>query len=104
MKPETIASEMQNSWNKALNILLVFVLIPPAAGAVLLTRFGTVPYAFNGKSVLSSISTPSSGGSLYDEDIVEDIVVADVMEDEILTDDVDAIATESDDEDMSTTL
>jgi cytoskeletal protein CcmA (bactofilin family) len=40
----------------ALQSLLIFFLIPPVAGAVLLTRFGSIPYATRG-------STPITGGS-----------------------------------------
>jgi hypothetical protein len=46
-----------------LQALLVFLLIPPAAGAVLLTRFGSMPYAARGGSgVVTSTahSTPKS--------------------------------------------
>jgi hypothetical protein len=33
-------------------VLLLFLLVPPAAGAVLLTRFGTMPYATRGSSAM----------------------------------------------------
>jgi len=38
--------------------LLVFILAPPAAGAVLLTRFGTMPYATQGRPSAASIPHP----------------------------------------------
>ncbi len=41
----------------ALNIFLLFLLVPPAAGAVVLTHFGTVPYATRGGG--GSPSSPS---------------------------------------------
>lgn len=43
-----------------LHILLFCVLIPPAAGAVLLTRFGMMPYASNGKPLFASTPATSA--------------------------------------------
>ncbi len=43
----------------ALNTFLLFLLVPPAAGAVVLTRFGTIPYATRGVS--GSSSRPPGG-------------------------------------------
>jgi len=43
----------------ALNTFLLFLLVPAAAGAVVLTRFGTVPYATRGVS--GSSSRPPGG-------------------------------------------
>ncbi len=42
-----------------LHALLIFVLIPPAAGAVLLTRFGTMPYASHGHASASLPTAPA---------------------------------------------
>lgn len=44
----------------ALRVLLVLLLIPPAAGAVLLTRFGTMPYATTGGTGLVTGTKPPS--------------------------------------------
>ena len=41
-----------------LNGLLVFLLVPPAAGAVILTRFGSMPYATRGSNV--TVHPPAS--------------------------------------------
>jgi len=60
-----------------LHSLLLFVLIPPAAGAVLLTRFGMVPYASNGKSVFAPRVPPPA--ALSPVPFVED-VAAEVQE------------------------
>jgi len=46
----------------ALNTFLLFLLVPPAAGAVVLTRFGTVPYATRGVSGPPSSSSRPPGG------------------------------------------
>lgn len=40
--------------------LLLFLLVPPAAGAVLLTRFGTVPYATRGATQSGAGSPPKA--------------------------------------------
>lgn len=40
--------------------LVLFVLVPPAAGAVLLTRFGSMPYATQGRPVAPAIAPPSA--------------------------------------------
>jgi len=44
--------------------LLVFILVPPAAGAVLLTRFGTMPYATQGRPSAASIPHPPAPTSV----------------------------------------
>jgi len=46
----------------ALNTLMLFLLVPPAAGAVVLTRFGTIPYATRGMSGPPSSSSRPPGG------------------------------------------
>lgn len=46
----------------ALNTFMLFLLVPPAAGAVVLTRFGTVPYATRGVSGTPSSSSRPPGG------------------------------------------
>jgi len=46
----------------ALNTFMLFLLVPPAAGAVVLTRFGTVPYATRGVSGPPSSSPRPPGG------------------------------------------
>lgn len=48
-----------------LHTLLIFLLVPPAAGAVLLTRFGSMPYATRGtgRTRPSGPSGPSTGSS-----------------------------------------
>lgn len=48
-----------------LHTLLLFLLVPPAAGAVLLTRFGTVPYATRGGDTTMGRRPPPgpAGGS-----------------------------------------
>jgi cytoskeletal protein CcmA (bactofilin family) len=47
----------------ALRVLLVLLLIPPAAGAVLLTRFGTMPYATTGGTGLVTGTKPQPSPS-----------------------------------------
>jgi cytoskeletal protein CcmA (bactofilin family) len=47
----------------ALQALLTFLLIPPVAGAVLLTRFGTMPYATRGGSGVVSGTTSGASAS-----------------------------------------
>lgn len=58
--------------------LLLFLLVPPAVGAVLLTRFGTMPYATSGRSSLPNPvpprRTPSGPGSppvVGEPDVIE---------------------------------
>jgi cytoskeletal protein CcmA (bactofilin family) len=47
----------------ALQALLFFILIPPAVGAVLLTRFGTLPYATRGGTGVVTGSKPATPSS-----------------------------------------
>lgn len=43
-----------------LHTLMVFMLLPPAAGAVLLTRFGSMPYATQGRPVSPTSRAPQT--------------------------------------------
>jgi len=45
-----------------LNAFLIFLLVPPGVGAVVLTRFGTQPYATRGTGGSTSPRTPPPGG------------------------------------------
>jgi cytoskeletal protein CcmA (bactofilin family) len=47
----------------ALQSLLIFILVPPVAGAVLLTRFGSMPYATRGVTGVVSGTPPSAPSS-----------------------------------------